>query len=191
MHNIETVPIWFICLYGFLKYLRPCEPFLTPYLSTKLNFTNEQLSQSIYPIWTYTYLVATIPVFLVSDFFRFRLLVVFESFSYVVTWVLLIFGSTLQHMQMMEVVFGRFTMLKLPECLLSSNFPNLGCGTALEVAFFAFMYKNVPGEQYKKATSCLKSCVQLAKFSSAIFGQLTFYWFTTHYEIINFTTLGT
>lgn len=37
--------VMFICFYGFMVQLKPCESFITPYLlSTEKNFTREQVS---------------------------------------------------------------------------------------------------------------------------------------------------
>jgi len=54
-----TTTTAFLCTYGFLKELRPSEPFLTEYLiDTKgPNVTLTEAYSDIYPVWTYSYLV--------------------------------------------------------------------------------------------------------------------------------------
>jgi hypothetical protein len=60
-----------LCLIGFSKEFRPTTPYLTPYLISK-NFTDETLYSSVYPFWTYSYLIMLIPVFVLTDFVRYK-----------------------------------------------------------------------------------------------------------------------
>ena len=63
-----------LCLYGFLKELRPSEPFLTEYLMLAPprgpGLTLEQAYYDVYPVWTYSYLAVLVAVFLLTDLFR-------------------------------------------------------------------------------------------------------------------------
>ena len=126
-----------LCLYGFLKELRPSEPFITEYLIepkwvnitleevrciltmncqsciyTKIQLVNTnfltffrlsnkylQAYYDVYPVWTYSYLAVLVVVFLLTDFLRYKAVIVFEGFAYVATWCLLIFGEGVPLMQ--------------------------------------------------------------------------------------------
>ena len=50
----------------------------------------------IYPVSTYTILATAFIVFLVTDFLRYRPIVILEGIALVVTWVILIWGETLE-----------------------------------------------------------------------------------------------
>ncbi len=91
MHWILTTAI--VCCYGFFKEFRPAEPFLTPYLVSAKNFTDDQVYSEIYPVWTYSYLAALVPVFLVTDLLRYNPVLLWESVAYTATWSLLLWGQ--------------------------------------------------------------------------------------------------
>nr|DBA34052.1 TPA: hypothetical protein GDO54_001657 [Pyxicephalus adspersus] len=66
-------PTCVLCTYGFFANLRPSEPFLTPYLrGPDKNLTEKQVYNEIYPVWTYSYLVLLFPVFLATDYLRYK-----------------------------------------------------------------------------------------------------------------------
>ena len=90
-----------LCLYGFLKELRPSEPFLTEYLinANGPNVTLAEAYYDVYPVWTYSYLAILILVFLLTDFLRYKPVIVLEGFAYVGTWCLLLWGKGVQAMQ--------------------------------------------------------------------------------------------
>uniref|UniRef100_A0A0R3QEJ8 G protein-coupled receptor n=1 Tax=Brugia timori TaxID=42155 RepID=A0A0R3QEJ8_9BILA len=63
-----TIMHWklIIVLVSAIKVLRPATLFLTPCLiSAPKNFTN--VHSEIYPFWTYSYLVALVPSFFLTD----------------------------------------------------------------------------------------------------------------------------
>ena len=60
-----------LCCYGFLKEIRPSEPFLTDYLlGNSSGITQDELYHEVYPIWTYSYLGFLVLVFLFTDLTR-------------------------------------------------------------------------------------------------------------------------
>jgi len=94
-----------LCAYGFLKELRPSEPFLTEYLIDEKgpNVTLAEAYSDVYPVWTYSYLALLVLVFLFTDLLRYKPLIVLEGLAYVVTWLLLLFGKGVACMQWMQV----------------------------------------------------------------------------------------
>ena len=91
-----------LCLYGFLKELRPSEPFLTEYLVGWTNVTLEEAYGKVYPVWTYSYLALLVVVFLVTDLLRYKIVVVVEGFAYIGTWLLLLYGKGVEWMQVTD-----------------------------------------------------------------------------------------
>lgn len=70
--------------------MRPSEPFLMPYLSgPDKNLTTEQITNEIFPVWTYSYLALLFPVFVLTDYVRYKPVVLFQGISYIITWLLL------------------------------------------------------------------------------------------------------
>ena len=70
-----ALPVIVLCLYGFFKEFKPSEPFLNPFLTHNRSdptnpgkgFSNSVLEEDVYPIWTYSYLVASVGALLLSD----------------------------------------------------------------------------------------------------------------------------
>ncbi|EFO14690.1 hypothetical protein LOAG_13826 [Loa loa] len=103
-----------VSAFGIIKEFRPATPFLTPYLiSPPKNFTNVQLYSEIYPFWTYSYLVALIPSFFLTDILRYKPIVIMEAVMLCITWILLIWGKTIWQMQIMQIAFGKYYNLLL------------------------------------------------------------------------------
>ncbi|KFV88989.1 Thiamine transporter 2, partial [Fulmarus glacialis] len=71
--NTWTFPTLILCLYGFFYMMKPSEPFLTPYLTgPDKNLTIDEVTNQIFPVWTYSYLAILFPVFLITDYVRYK-----------------------------------------------------------------------------------------------------------------------
>lgn len=134
-----------ICLYGIVKEFRPATPFLTPYLVSPFkNFTEVQLYSQIYPFWTYSYLIALIPIFFLTDMLRYKPIVMLEATCLCGTWALLVWGTTVWQMQIMQIIFG--------------------ISSAAEIAYYSYMYAVVDQKQYRRITSYIRSAALVGKF---------------------------
>ncbi|VDN60045.1 unnamed protein product [Dracunculus medinensis] len=150
MHWKATTTL--ICLYGIVKEFRPATPFLTPYLvSSFKNFTNAELYSQIYPYWTYSYLVALIPVFFLTDILRYKPIIMLEAVSLCATWALLVWGKTVWQMQIMQIAFG--------------------ISSASEVAYYSYMYAVVTQKHYARVTSYLRAAALAGKFMAFALAQ--------------------
>ncbi|XP_077988016.1 thiamine transporter 2-like [Glandiceps talaboti] len=159
-----------LCSYGFFKEMRPSEPFLTPYLHTVKNFTNEEINNEVYPIWTYSYLGALVLVFLLTDLLRYKPVIVIEAITYIGTWVLLIWGQGVQTMQLMQFVYG--------------------FATALEIAYYSYIYAVVSPEHYRKVTSYTRSAILMGDFIAAVLGQILVSLHVSTYDTLNYISLA-
>jgi len=160
-----------LCSYGFFKEIRPSEPFLTEYLiGNSTGLSAEQVYQDVYPIWTYSYLAVLVIVFLFTDLARYKPVIVFEGFSYILTWVLLLWGHGLSAMQFMQVSYG--------------------IATSTEVAYFTYIYAQVPGEFYQQVTSFTRSALLLGRFLSGALSQLLISLDLVDYRGLNYISLG-
>ena len=54
--------VWLLCLVGFLMSFKPSEPFLTPYLRDDKQLSAADVDDEIYPVWSYAFLCALLPV---------------------------------------------------------------------------------------------------------------------------------
>ena len=73
------------------------------FYSNRTGVTEHQVYHDVYPVWTYSYLAVLIIVFLCTDLAKYKPVIILEGFAYILTWVLLIWGSGLSAMQMMQV----------------------------------------------------------------------------------------
>ncbi|XP_037631451.1 thiamine transporter 1 [Sebastes umbrosus] len=146
-------PTSLLCIYGFFSTVNPMEPFLIPYMTgPDKNLTTEQVSNQIFPVWTYSYLVVLVPVFLLTDWLRYKPVVVFQSVSLFITTALLLWLKSVPAMQAMQFVYGMVT--------------------ASEVAYFSYIYSVVDLKRYRKATSYSRSVQLLGYTVGSVLGQL-------------------
>lgn len=69
-----------LCFFGTLREIRPSEPFVSEFLlGPWRNITEEQLNREVYPIGTYSYLGLLVVVFLVTDFLRFKPVIILSG----------------------------------------------------------------------------------------------------------------
>ncbi|XP_071999451.1 thiamine transporter 2 [Engystomops pustulosus] len=165
-----TYPTILLCIYGFFTYMRPSEPFLTPYLTGPVhNLTLEEVTNSIFPVWTYSYLVILFPVFLLTDYVRYKPVIILQGLSYIIAWVLLLFARGVPAMQGLEFVYGMVT--------------------ATEVAYFSYIYSVVDTEHYQKVTSYCRSITLVGFTIASVLGQLLVSLAGISYFYLNVITL--
>ncbi|XP_029029996.1 thiamine transporter 1 [Betta splendens] len=146
-------PTLLLCVYGFFSNMRPSEPFLTAYLmEPDKNLTETQVVNQIYPVWTYSYLVLLFPVFLATDFLRYKPVLVLQATSLVVTYVMLLKAQGLLAMQLLEFFFG--------------------LATASEVAYYSYIYSVVDSSHYQRVTSYCRSVTLFGSALGCLMGQL-------------------
>ncbi|XP_058668186.1 thiamine transporter 2-like [Ammospiza caudacuta] len=146
-------PTVIICANGFFTTMRPSESFLTPYLTgPDKNLTAEEVTNQIFPVWTYSYLAVLFPVFLLTDYVRYKPVLLLQGLSLIVTWLLLLFAHGVVAMQLVEFFYGMVT--------------------ATEVAYYAYIYSVVSSQHYQRVTSYCRSVTLVAATVAAVLGQL-------------------
>uniref|UniRef100_A0A7M4E826 Thiamine transporter 2-like n=1 Tax=Crocodylus porosus TaxID=8502 RepID=A0A7M4E826_CROPO len=146
-------PTLILCTYGFFSAMKPAESFLTPYLTgPDKNLTIEEVTNHVFPVWTYSYLVLLVPVFLITDYMRYKPIIILQGAGSLITWLMLLFAQGVVAMQLMEVFYGMFT--------------------ATEIAYYAYIYSTVSADHYQKATSYCRSITLVASTVGAVLGQL-------------------
>uniref|UniRef100_A0A8C0XN97 Thiamine transporter 2 n=1 Tax=Castor canadensis TaxID=51338 RepID=A0A8C0XN97_CASCN len=146
-------PTVILCLFGFFSMMRPSEPFLIPYLSgPSKNLTSSEITNKVLPVWTYSYLALLLPVFVLTDYVRYKPVIVLQGISFIVTWLLLLFGQGVKVMQVVEVVFGMVS--------------------ATEVAYYAYIYSVVSPEHYQKVSGYCRSVTLVAYTAASVLAQL-------------------
>ncbi|XP_040477730.1 reduced folate transporter [Ursus maritimus] len=145
--------VFYLCFYGFMAQLRPGESFITPYLlGPEKNFTREQVTNEITPVLSYSYLAVLVPVFLLTDYLRYKPVLVLQGLSYVSVWLLLLLGRSVLHMQLMELFFS-VTM-------------------AARIAYSSYIFSLVRPARYQRMAGYSRAATLLGVFTSSVLGQL-------------------
>ncbi|KAM6389397.1 thiamine transporter 2 [Pluvialis apricaria] len=164
-------PTLIICANGFFSTMRPSESFLTPYLAgPDKNLTIEEVTNQIFPVWTYSYLALLFPVFLITDYLRYKPILLLQGISFIITWLLLLFAQGVLAMQMVEFFYGM--------------------ATATEVAYYAYIYSVVSTDHYQRVTSYCRSITLAAATVAAVLGQLLVSLADVSYFHLNAITLA-
>lgn len=146
-------PTVLVCLYGFFCSIRPSEPFLTPYLlGPDKNLSERQVYNEIYPVWTYSYLVLLLPVFLATDYLRYKPVIILQGISFIITWFMLLYAQGVLAIQFLEFTYGFVT--------------------ATEIAYYSYIYSVVDVDKYQQVTSYCRSATLIGFTVGSIIGQM-------------------
>ncbi|KAK3907869.1 Thiamine transporter 2, partial [Frankliniella fusca] len=160
-----------LCAFGFLKEFRPSESFVTQYLvGPDKNFTKSQVNQDIYPVGTYSNLSLLVLVFLITDWARYKPVIVLEGIAGVATYCLIIWGQDIPTIQIAEFFYGLFM--------------------ATEVAYLTYIYAMCDRQDFQKVSGYVRSGILLGRFVSGVVSQLTIDLNVLSYHQLNFLTLS-
>lgn len=106
----------------------------------------------IYPFWTYSYLVLLFPVFLATDYLRYKPVLIVQAASFIVTYALLVKVQSVPSVQLLEFFFG--------------------LATATEVAYYSYIYSVVEPSHYQKVTGLCRSVTLLGSAIGSLTGQI-------------------
>lgn len=147
------LPTAVLCAYGFFSSLRPSEPFLTAFLlGPDKNLSQTQVFNEIYPVWTYSYLVLLLPVFLLTDYLRYKPVILLQGLALIVTWFMLLYAKELLALQFLEFFYGLVT--------------------ATEIAYYSYLYSVVDLTLYQKVTSYCRSATLVGYTVGSVVGQI-------------------
>lgn len=79
------------------------------------------MNNEIFPVWTYSNLVVQIPVFLLTDWLRYKPVVILQAVALFITMAVLRWTAGVPEMQVMQVSFG--------------------VASACEVAYYSYIYR--------------------------------------------------
>lgn len=154
---------------GFLKEVRFIEPFLTDYyISNFQNVTIEIINQEIFPVGTYSHVIQLLIVFLITDYLRYKPLIILLGVSSAAVWGLMMIVSGKIGLQIIEVFYGTFC--------------------ACEIAYYAYIYTKIDKKYYQIVTSHTRSAILFGRFFSALSAQLLVYYGVSDYRQLNLLT---
>ncbi|XP_035426137.1 reduced folate transporter isoform X2 [Cygnus atratus] len=163
--------VFYLCFYGFMTQIRPGESFITPYLlGPNKNFTREEVTNVITPVLSYSYMAVLVPIFLLTDYLRYKPVLVLQSLSHISIWLLLVLGTSVLAMQLMEFFYG-VTM-------------------AARIAYSSYIFSLVAPSRYQRMASYSRSAVLLGVFTSSVLGQLCVTLGGVPFLTLNYVSLG-
>lgn len=110
-----------------------------------------QVTRQVYPVWTYSSLVLLVPVLLVTDFLRYKPVIILQGLSYVTAFLLVLVGSGVHSAQL--------------------AFFSYSIAMAADVAYFSYIYSVVQPSYYQRVTSYVKGAVLLGYAVGALLAQ--------------------
>ncbi|KAG8445475.1 hypothetical protein GDO86_010305 [Hymenochirus boettgeri] len=163
-------PTLIICVYGFFFNMRPIEPFITPYyIGPFHNLTAEQVTTFVFPVWTYSSLAILIPVFLLTDYLRYKPVIILQALAESISLLLMMTVHGVPAFQVLTFFYS--------------------VSTSCEVAYFTYIYSVVDTEHYQRVTSYCRA-VQLAGLTiGALCGQLLVSLAGVSYHTLNILSL--
>ncbi|OWR51463.1 hypothetical protein KGM_208749A, partial [Danaus plexippus plexippus] len=155
-----------LCSFGMLREIRPSEPFVTEFLLGEWrNITEDQLNREVYPIGTYSYLALLVVVFLITDFLRFKPVIILSGVSGILVYAVLLWTSSIQWLQVSQFLYGLYM--------------------ATEVAYLTYIYAKVDSAKYPVASSYTRIAALSGRFLSGVSSQLL-----THFELMDYRQLN-
>ncbi|KAJ8982528.1 hypothetical protein NQ317_018569 [Molorchus minor] len=161
-----------LSIFGFLKELRPSEPFIYEFLIDDRwrNVTEEQVNQEVFPIGTYSYLAHLVLMFLITDLCRYKPLIVLLGASGIVIWGMLLWTETLLELQILEVFYGTFY--------------------GAEVAYYTYIYAKVDKDYFQQVSSHTRAAILAGRAISGILAQLLISLSLMNYRDLNYITFS-
>ncbi|XP_063634157.1 thiamine transporter 2-like [Cydia splendana] len=155
-----------LCAFGTLREIRPSEPFVTEFLSGEWrNVTSEQLFRDVYPVGTYSYMAVLIVIFLITDFLRFKPVIILSGLCGISIYAILLWTTSIEWLYVSQFLYGLYM--------------------ATEVAYYTYMYAKVETSKYARVTSLARVAALAGRFLSGVTAQLL-----THLHLMDFRELN-
>uniref|UniRef100_A0A8B9TVH9 Solute carrier family 19 member 1 n=1 Tax=Anas platyrhynchos TaxID=8839 RepID=A0A8B9TVH9_ANAPL len=134
------------------------------------SFRAPQVTNEITPVLSYSYVAVLVPIFLLTDYLRYKPVLVLQSLSHISIWLLLVLGTSVLAMQLMEFFYG-VTM-------------------AARIAYSSYIFSLVAPSRYQRMASYSRTAVLLGVFTSSVLGQLCVTLGSVPFLTLNYVSLG-
>lgn len=161
-----------LCIFGFLREVRPSESFITEFLlGPWRNITQDEVNREVFPVGTYSYLAQLVVVFLITDFLRYKPLIIACGISGIVVWSMLLWTSSLEALKVLEFFYGTYM--------------------ATEVAYYTYIYAKVDKKYYPRVTSHTRAAMFAGRLVAGISAQVLINLEVMNYKDLNYITFAT
>lgn len=94
-----------LCVFGFLRTLLPTEPYVVDFLTGEWrNVTASQVNREVFPLSTYSHMIQLLVVFLITDFLRYKPIIILSSIVGIVCFSILLWTTSLFALQVNDSV---------------------------------------------------------------------------------------
>ncbi|XP_018916974.2 thiamine transporter 2 [Bemisia tabaci] len=161
-----------VSVFAAVREFRPIEPFFTAFLtSPAANLTNQDVREQVYPYGTYSCLAQVIVVFLVTDYLRYKPMIVLGSVAGCSLYALLLEHPPLWRIKISQLLFGLFS--------------------AAHVAYFSYMYARIEDKRlYQKVTGYARASLLVGKFLNGLVAQLCISYGILQYEQLLYLSIA-
>ncbi|VVC25747.1 Reduced folate carrier,Major facilitator superfamily domain [Cinara cedri] len=177
LENLKMEPWKKVCIYvsvyAILRECRPIDPFYIEYVtSLSEKYTDQVIREEIYPVCSYISVFLVIIIFLVTDFLRYKPIIVLNGLAGIVYYGLLLTSPTIATLKTSQVFQALFR--------------------AAEIAFYTYMFANIKQkDQYQIATSRLRTSIMIGKCCCGILAQVLISWnFVSYIHLLYLSLLG-
>lgn len=158
-----------LCAFGTLREIRPSEPFVSEFLLGEWrNITEVQLNRDVYPVGTYSYLALLVVVFLITDFLRFKPIIILSGISGIIVYAILLWTTSLEWLQVNQFFYGMYM--------------------ATEVAYLTYIYAKVDSDKYPKVSSYTRMAALIGRFLSGVTAQILVHFSLMDLRELNYIT---
>jgi solute carrier family 19 (thiamine transporter), member 2/3 len=107
---------------------------------------------------------------LLSDYLRYKPIIIASAFVALALWSLLLWTSSIEALYLVQVCYGFFM--------------------AAEVAYYTYMYAKVEREKYQKVTGQTRASLLFGRFFASVLAQILYSTKTIDIRQLNYISLG-
>ncbi|XP_026806294.1 thiamine transporter 2-like [Rhopalosiphum maidis] len=161
-----------VTVFTFTVEIRPMDSFLTAYLTgPSVNVSLNEVSNVFTPIRIYFGVIGSFLVFLLSDYLRYKPVMIFNGVLGMVAYINLIDSPTAFQIMVTEVCFSLFA--------------------CIEMAYYGYLYSKIEDkEHYQIATGFAKSGMLSGTCVAGLLGQLAVYFNDRNYSVLPYYSLA-
>ncbi|KAL6079907.1 hypothetical protein STEG23_014359 [Scotinomys teguina] len=128
------------------------------------------MTNEVLPVWTYSYLAMLPPVFILTDYLRYKPVIILHVVAFSICYLILLFGQGVMLMQVAEFFFGVVS--------------------ATEIGYYSYIYSMVSPEHYQKVSSYCRSVTLVSYTAGSVLAQLLVSLATLSYVYLFYISLA-
>ena len=144
-----------VAFFAGLIAFKPSEPFLVAFLTCLKGLTRDQVTDDVYPVWTYSYLGLLPLLSVLAEVAGYRQVVLLGVLGRVATLLVLLLPFS----------YCSVALMQLTQATIAAGF-------AAHPALTAILFRTLPAHAYARATGFTAAAGVVAEVTSSLLGQL-------------------